>query len=61
MDGRSEHIDVRYHFIRKLVIDGKLELVKIVGELNPANALTKVIPLKSFTRHYAKLQILHME
>ena len=61
MDGRTKHIDVRYHFIREAIADGKIELVKIDGKLNPADSLTKVIPTKSFTRHHVKFQILHKE
>ncbi len=54
-----KHIDVRYHFIRQVVSDNLLELVKIDGTLNPADALTKVIPLESFSRHCARVQVLH--
>jgi hypothetical protein len=61
MDGRTKHIDVRYHFIREAIADGKIELVKIDGKLNPADSLTKVILAKSFARHRAKFQILHKE
>ena len=60
MDSRVKHIDVRYHFIRQVVSDKMLELVKIDGKLNPADALTKVIPLESFLRHCAKMQVLHL-
>ena len=58
--GRVKHIDIRYHFIRQAVADKQIELIKIDGKLNPADMLTKVIPFDSFSRHYAKLQILHM-
>ena len=61
MDSRVKHIDVRYHFIRQAVSDNMLELVKIDGKLNPADALTKVIPLESFSRHCAKVQVVHDE
>ncbi len=59
MDSRVKHIDVRYHFIRHVVFDNMLELVKIDGTLNPADVLTKVIPLESFLRHCARVQVLH--
>lgn len=61
MDSRVKHIDIRYHFIRQAVADKLLELVKIDGKLNPADALTKVIPLEVFLRHCAKMQVLHCE
>ena len=58
MDSRVKHIDIRYDFLRQVVSDKMIELVKIDGTLNPANAFTKVIPLESFLRHRAKLQVL---
>lgn len=60
MDSRVKHIDVRYHFIRQAVSNNQVELVKIDGKLNPADAFTKVIPLESFSRHRAQLRIVHM-
>ncbi|CAM6085559.1 unnamed protein product [Calypogeia fissa] len=53
--GRVKHIDIRYHFIRQAVSDKQIELIKIEGKLNPADMLTKVIPLESFSRHCVKL------
>ncbi len=38
---RTKHIDLRYHFIRSLIKDGVLKLVKIARSKNPANMLTK--------------------
>jgi hypothetical protein len=61
MDSKVKHIDIRYHFIRQAVSDKMIELVKIDGKLNPADAFTKVIPFDSFSRHRAKLQIVHFE
>ncbi|KAK0573601.1 hypothetical protein LWI29_010645 [Acer saccharum] len=40
---RTKHIDLRYHFIRSLIEDGVLKLVKIVGSKNPADMLTKPV------------------
>ena len=57
MNSRMKHIDIRYHFLREAVSDKKIELVKIDGKLNPANAFTKVIFLDNFSRHCAKLQV----
>ncbi|OAE30267.1 hypothetical protein AXG93_2956s1180 [Marchantia polymorpha subsp. ruderalis] len=61
MDSRVKHIDIRYHFIRQAVYDKTIELVKIDDKLNPADALTKVIPLWSFKRHCATMQVVHGE
>ena len=40
---RTEHIQVRYHFIRSALEDGVWVLVKILGSLNPVDMLTKTI------------------
>jgi hypothetical protein len=61
MDGRLKHIDIRYHFLREKVEEKKIDLIKIAGTDNPADALTKVIPLKLLRRHCKKLQVLHLE
>ena len=59
--GRVKHIDIRYHFLRQAAAEKEIELIKIDGKLNPADMLTKVIPLASFTEHCARLQILHKD
>ncbi|OAE33501.1 hypothetical protein AXG93_1467s1030 [Marchantia polymorpha subsp. ruderalis] len=61
VDSRVKHIDIKYHFIKQAVYDKTIELVKINGKLNPADALTKVIPLESFRRHCATMQVVHGE
>jgi len=40
---RSKHIQLRYHFIRKLIEDETLSLKKIRGSKNPADMLTKAV------------------
>jgi len=40
---RTKHIDLRYHFIRSLIEDEVLKLVKIVRSKNPAGMLTKPV------------------
>ena len=40
---RTKHIDLRYHFIRSLIEEGVLKLVKIAGSKNPVDMLTKPI------------------
>ncbi|OAE25973.1 hypothetical protein AXG93_1712s1530 [Marchantia polymorpha subsp. ruderalis] len=51
MNNWVKRIDIQYHFIREAVSDKKIELVKIDGKLNPADAFIRVIPLESFARH----------
>ncbi|GAB2289888.1 hypothetical protein Dimus_038073 [Dionaea muscipula] len=40
---RTKHIDVRYHWIREVMEQQQLTLVKIPTDKNPADMLTKVI------------------
>ena len=40
---RTKHIDIRYHFIRSLIEEDVLWLVKIAGSKNPADMLTKPV------------------
>ena len=48
---RSKHIDVRYHFIRNEVKEGRIE-VRHVGTKNQrADILTKAAPLDLFVKH----------
>ena len=38
---RSRHVDVRVHFLRDMVRDGAVKLIKCAGTQNVADALTK--------------------
>ena len=40
---RTKHIQLRHHFIRTLLEEGKLKLKKIDGKINPADMLTKPV------------------
>ncbi|KAH9771354.1 Integrase catalytic domain-containing protein [Citrus sinensis] len=50
---RTKHIDVRFHFVREIVDDGKILLQKIKTAENPADMLTKLE--KAETRRYYEL------
>eukprot|EP00961_Rhodomonas_salina_P183597 2478218-Rhodomonas_salina.1 len=52
----TRHIDVRLYFVRDLVRDAVLTLVKCAGTLNVADALTKSLPSPSFLLHRPFLQ-----
>ncbi|KAH7387965.1 hypothetical protein KP509_16G051000 [Ceratopteris richardii] len=41
---RTKHIDVRYHFIREVLEDGLITLIKVNTSQNLADALTKCLP-----------------
>ncbi|GKE17459.1 hypothetical protein Tco_1425036 [Tanacetum coccineum] len=42
LHGRTKHIKIRYHYIRELVSEETLSLMKILGAENPADMFTKV-------------------
>jgi len=42
---RTKHIGLRYHFIRSLLEDEVLTLIKIQGSKNPTDMLTKVVAI----------------
>ena len=45
---RTKHIDVRYRFIRGLVADGDVKVCKISTHDNPADMMTKHVPVAKF-------------
>jgi hypothetical protein len=45
---RTKHIEVRYHFIRSKLDEGKLRVLKINTKENPADAFTKVVTREKF-------------
>jgi hypothetical protein len=52
---RTKHIDIRYHFIREVVEEEKLELVYVPGEDNIADILTKPLSPKTFEKFAEQL------
>ena len=48
---RSRHVDVRVHFLRDMVRDGAVKLIKCAGEHNVADVLTKSLPKPAFHKH----------
>ena len=48
---RSRHVDVRVHFLRDMVRDGAVKLIKCAGTQNVADALTKSLPKPVFHKH----------
>jgi hypothetical protein len=41
---RTRHVDTRVHYLRELVRDGHVKLLKCAGPQNVADALTKSLP-----------------
>ena len=48
---RSRHIDTRLYFVRDLVQEGIVKLVKCAGTHNVADALTKSVPFPILEKH----------
>ena len=46
---RIKHIDIKYNYERDVVVQGKLKVCKISTQDNPADMMTKPVPL-SFAR-----------
>ncbi|KAK1693822.1 hypothetical protein QYE76_010519 [Lolium multiflorum] len=42
---RTKHIDVKYHYVRDIVAQGKLKVCKISTHDNPADMMTKPVPI----------------
>ena len=49
-DTHTKHIDVRYHFIHKCVVDGKIKLSYMLTDDNLLDVFTKALPKLKFQR-----------
>lgn len=49
-DGRTKHIDVRYHYIRREAEKGAIKVVKVKTYNQIADGLTKALDRRSFER-----------
>ncbi|KAL0667522.1 hypothetical protein Bca4012_030226 [Brassica carinata] len=45
---RTKHISRKMHFIRDIIAQGDVSVKKICTSKNPADILTKVVPVKKF-------------
>jgi len=45
---RTKHIDIKYHFVLDVIDDGKLKVYKINTHDNPADMMTKPVPVVKF-------------
>lgn len=45
---RTNHIDVRYHFVREIISQNQVEVKKVRTTDNPADMLTKLVPVATF-------------
>ena len=49
--GRSNHVEMKYHFIREKGENGEIEISNLPSQDLMADALTKPFPAEEFTRH----------
>ncbi|CAA7016274.1 unnamed protein product [Microthlaspi erraticum] len=54
---RTKHIAVKYHFIRDVIEDGEVEVLKVHTSRNPADILTKVVLVGKFNSALTLLNI----
>jgi hypothetical protein len=45
---RTKHIEIKYHYVRDEIKKGKLKVCKISTHNNPADMLTKPVPVAKF-------------
>jgi hypothetical protein len=45
---RTKHIEIKYHYVRDEIEKGKLKVCKISTQNNPADMLTKPVPVAKF-------------
>ncbi|KAH9659027.1 hypothetical protein KPL70_023708 [Citrus sinensis] len=57
---RTKHIDVRFHFVREIINEGKIFLQKIKTAENPADMLTKVVMTIKFEHCLNLINILQV-
>ncbi|CAL9233575.1 unnamed protein product [Arabidopsis halleri] len=55
---RTKHIHIRFHFIRDVIAEGDLVVTKIDTQINPADILTKSVPVKKFEDGRSDLRVL---
>ena len=54
---RTIHIDIRLYFIRDIIVEGKVEVVKIATKVNSADVLTKVVHVDKFKQAWSLLNM----
>jgi len=55
---RTKHVDIRFHFVREILDEDDIELLKIHTKENPVDMLTKVVSCVKFTHCKELLHIL---
>lgn len=55
---RTNHMTVKYNFIRDIIADGVAKVLKIHTSINPADMLTKTLPVEKFSGCLTRLKVL---
>ena len=58
---KTKHIDVQYHFVRDMIEDKKVFLVKVDTLKNTANALTKSVSSEKFSWYRETMGITRLD
>ena len=58
LHSKTKHIQLRYHFIRSILEDGRLKMEKIHTNENPADMLTKVVTREKLNSSLASVGLL---
>ena len=45
---RTKHIDIKYHYVREVIAEGRFKVCKISTHDNPANMMTKYVLIAKF-------------
>jgi len=48
---RTRHVDIRYHFVRKMVVDGEIEIIFVRSEDNLSDGFTKNVKGDIYDQH----------
>lgn len=54
---RTKHINRKMHFIRDIITQGEVKVLKIATEKNHADMLTKVLPVNKFEKALSFLSV----
>lgn len=57
MNKHVQHMDIRYHWVRKLVEQKELAIYTIDGIDNPADIFTKILPPITFQKHIKNINL----
>ena len=55
--GRVRHLEVRFLWLQEAVAKNKLELRKVLGKINPADLLTKILSLADVQGHLGRVWV----